>query len=60
VNIPIERRRTLWSRIAEGYRPADLEKLATREIGLEQLDEALSTALAGEGRGRTLVRINSA
>jgi putative YhdH/YhfP family quinone oxidoreductase len=60
VNIPIERRRTLWSRIAQDYRPADLEKLATREIGLDQLDQALTAVLAGEGRGRTLVRINSA
>jgi acrylyl-CoA reductase (NADPH) len=59
VNVPIERRRTLWTRIADDYRPADLEALATREIGLEQLDEALTTALTGQGRGRTVVRVAS-
>jgi putative YhdH/YhfP family quinone oxidoreductase len=60
VNLPIERRRALWARIASDYLPADLEKLATREIGLDQLDETLTAVLSGEGRGRTLVRIESA
>lgn len=51
---PIGPRRDLWDRLAGELRPLALQ---TREIGLADLDAALTAILAGEARGRTLVEI---
>ena len=53
---PIDDRRRLWDRIAEDLRPRGLG-LAVTEIGLDRLDEALVGILAGQARGRWVVRI---
>ncbi len=50
-------REELWRRLAGPWRPRHLERILTREVGLEQLPEVFSTMLAGESFGRTLVRV---
>jgi acrylyl-CoA reductase (NADPH) len=57
VRCPIEERSELWRRLAGDLRPRALESIATEEIGLEGLPEALDRVLAGGNRGRTLVRV---
>jgi acrylyl-CoA reductase (NADPH) len=56
VNMPIARRRDLWDRLATDLRPRDLGRHAS-EVTLDTLDEALDGILAGEARGRWVVRI---
>ena len=56
VNLPIERRRGLWDRIATDLRPRDVGRRCT-EVTLETLDGALDGILAGAARGRWIVRI---
>ena len=56
VNMPIERRRDLWDRLATDLRPRDVGRQCT-EVTLETLDAALDGILAGAARGRWIVRI---
>jgi acrylyl-CoA reductase (NADPH) len=56
VPVPIERRRRLWDRLATDLRPRDLGQ-AVRELSLDTLEEGLDGILAGEARGRWIVRI---
>ena len=49
-------RRLLWERLADDWRPANLERIATREVTLDGLPAVFATMLAGESFGRTLVR----
>ncbi len=51
---PIGDRIETWHRIAGDLRPRHAD---AREIGLDELDGALTAILAGESRGRTLVRL---
>jgi putative YhdH/YhfP family quinone oxidoreductase len=48
----------IWQHLADDWKPAHLEKIATREIGLEGLAEIFDMMLAGGSRGRTLVRLD--
>jgi acrylyl-CoA reductase (NADPH) len=56
VMCPIERRREAWKRLETGL---DRQKLAsmTREIGLSEVPEAAVSLLAGQVRGRIVVKI---
>jgi acrylyl-CoA reductase (NADPH) len=54
--MPIDRRRALWSRLATDLRPRDLGQGIT-EVTLDTLDDALDGILAGAARGRWVVRI---
>jgi acrylyl-CoA reductase (NADPH) len=56
VMCPIERRREAWKRLETGI---DRQKLAamTREIGLSEVPAAASSLLAGQVRGRIVVKI---
>jgi acrylyl-CoA reductase (NADPH) len=56
VMCPIERRREAWNRLENGL---DRQKLAsmTREIGLSEVPEAAVSLLAGQVRGRIVVKI---
>lgn len=56
VMCPIERRREAWKRLENDL---DRQKLAamTREIGLPEVPEAASAILAGQVRGRIVVKI---
>jgi acrylyl-CoA reductase (NADPH) len=56
VNLPIGRRRDVWSRLATDLRPREIALHAT-EVTLETLEGALDAIVAGEARGRWIVRI---
>lgn len=58
VNMPIRRRRDLWDRLATDLRPRDLG-LYCSEVTLETLDGALDAIVAGQARGRWIVRIGA-
>ena len=53
---PMERRLEVWQRLATDMKPTRLPTV-TEEITLADLPEAFSTMLAGEARGRKVVRI---
>jgi acrylyl-CoA reductase (NADPH) len=55
-NLDIDRRRELWARLATDLRPRALAGSAT-EVTLETLEPALDAILAGQARGRWIVRI---
>jgi acrylyl-CoA reductase (NADPH) len=54
--LPIDRRRDIWDRLATDLRPRSLGDHVT-EVTLDTLDGALDGILAGEARGRWVVRI---
>jgi hypothetical protein len=54
--LAIDRRRAIWDRLATDLRPRSLGEYVT-EVTLDTLDEALDAILAGEARGRWVVRI---
>jgi acrylyl-CoA reductase (NADPH) len=54
--VPIEERRGLWNRLATDYRPRGLGEDLT-EVTLDTLDDALDGIVAGQARGRWLVRV---
>ena len=57
-NMPIAARRELWARIASDLRPNGLgEDAGVTEVALADLDEALNAILAGQARGRWVVRV---
>ena len=57
VQCPIERRREVWARLATDLRPSTLDDLATDEVALAGVPDALERILGGGSRGRTLVRV---
>jgi putative YhdH/YhfP family quinone oxidoreductase len=56
VNVPIERRRRIWDRLATDLRPRDLGR-HVQEVTLETLPAALDAIIAGAARGRWVVRV---
>ena len=56
VTVPIGERRALWARLGGDLRPRSLGEGVT-EITLEGLDPALDGIVAGQARGRWVVRI---
>lgn len=46
----------IWQRLAGAWRPAHLERICTREVGLDGLPAVFETMLAGGSFGRTLVK----
>jgi acrylyl-CoA reductase (NADPH) len=57
VATPIEARRETWARLAGDLRPRHLSDTIAREIGLDELEDALDSILRGELQGRTIVRV---
>jgi NADPH2:quinone reductase len=57
VMCPMDLRRRVWHRLATDMKPTRLPTVA-RTIGLAGLPGAFATLLAGEARGRTVVRIS--
>lgn len=47
----------VWRRLAGDWKPRHLQRIATREVSLEQLPQVFERMLAGDSFGRTLVRI---
>ena len=56
--LAIARRRVIWDRLATDLRPRSLGEHVT-EVTLDTLDDALDGILAGEARGRWVVRVGS-
>jgi acrylyl-CoA reductase (NADPH) len=56
VMCPIELRKTVWSRLARDLDPGKLTEI-TQEIGLDQVIAAGARILAGQVRGRIVVKI---
>jgi putative YhdH/YhfP family quinone oxidoreductase len=57
VNYPIEGRRRLWQRLATDLKPRGLLDQIASETDLDGLPAALSGILAGQVKGRVLVRL---
>lgn len=55
VATPIEQRRALWEDLSLHLPTELLEDIVARQIGLDQLPEALSEQMAGRTRGRVLL-----
>ncbi len=58
VNMPIERRRALWGRLATDLSPLD-QNTALTEVTLDTLEPALDGIVSGSARGRWIVRIGA-
>jgi NADPH2:quinone reductase len=56
VDIPFPLRAELWQRLASNWRPGDLERLVSDEVGLDALPAVFERMLAGATHGRILVR----
>jgi acrylyl-CoA reductase (NADPH) len=56
---PISERREVWSQLAGAFDESLLDDMATQEIGLDGLPDALAAIAAGGVRGRILVRPGS-
>lgn len=46
----------VWARLSRPWKPARLDRIRTREAGLDDLEEVFPLMLAGKSFGRTLVR----
>lgn len=57
---PYPLRRQVWDRLAQDWKPAHLEKIATQEATLDELPPVFARMLAGGSLGRTLVRFDAA
>lgn len=57
VNVPRDLRIAVWQRIAADLRPRHLDRVATREVSLEELPAQLPAYIAGTVTGRTIVRL---
>ena len=53
-------RERVWERLASDWKPAHLERICTREVGLSDLPGVFDTMLAGGSFGRTLVTMAGA
>lgn len=49
----------IWQHLASNWKPRHLDRIATREIGLDELPGIFGRMLAGDSFGRTLVRIGN-
>ena len=50
-------REELWRRLASDWKPSHLDRICTREVGLDELTDVFATMLGGHSFGRTLVRL---
>jgi acrylyl-CoA reductase (NADPH) len=47
----------IWQRLVSDWKPAHLERIATREVTLDDLPPVFDTMLAGESFGRSVVKL---
>ena len=52
-----EIRDEVWERLAGAWKPAHLDRIATREVGIEGLAGVFDTMLSGGSFGRTVVKL---
>lgn len=57
VYCPMDVRRKVWDRMANDLKPKDLSLCVQKEIGLEELPEALPVLLKGQAHGRFVVKL---
>jgi acrylyl-CoA reductase (NADPH) len=58
VDVPRPWRLAVWEKLAGDWKPGDIERLIVRAvIGLEEVPKACEQLVAGEARGRYLVRL---
>jgi NADPH2:quinone reductase len=57
VAVPRALRIAIWSRLAGDLRPRHLDRIATREVGLDELPAQFQPYIDGTVTGRTLVRL---
>ena len=57
-NAPRPLREQVWQRLAGPWKPANIERIHTRSVGLDGLAATFSAMLAGAAFGRTLVEID--
>ncbi|MRX53085.1 acryloyl-CoA reductase [Bacillus idriensis] len=57
VYCPMEKRLTVWERLASDMKPANLDKGIVNEVSLEEIPSIVEKILNGEVRGRTLVKM---
>jgi NADPH:quinone reductase-like Zn-dependent oxidoreductase len=55
-NLPIAQRRSLWARLSDDLLPRGIDDGIT-EVSLDTLEPALDAIVAGEARGRWVVRV---
>ncbi len=55
-NCPQERRREVWNRLGSDWKPHNIESIVSATVGLDELGDVFERTLAGEIRGRTVVR----
>lgn len=58
VEMPMDRRRAAWSRIAGDLKPSNLGSLG-HDISLDDLDRVLTDILAGKAQGRSVVDLRA-
>jgi NADPH:quinone reductase-like Zn-dependent oxidoreductase len=46
----------IWRRLASDWRPNQLDRICTREVGLDELTQVFENMLGGGSFGRTLVK----
>lgn len=56
VEMPMDRRRAAWARIATDLKPSNLDQIG-HDITLDDLDTVLTDILAGKARGRSVVKL---
>ncbi len=59
-NTPRDMREEIWRRLASDWKPHHLERIATREVTLDELPSVFPAMLAGNSFGRTVVRLGNA
>lgn len=52
-----EIREQVWALLADEWKPADLQGICTRQIGLADLPDVFTRILAGESLGRTVIKL---
>ncbi|WP_286924065.1 MULTISPECIES: NADPH:quinone oxidoreductase family protein [Lysinibacillus] len=57
VYCPMDIRLKTWNRLAEDFKPANLENFIHQEVTLQQLPDVLPILLKGQARGRILVKL---
>ncbi len=60
VDVPAERRRAIWQRLAGPLRPPRLDDIAAGEITLDEVPAWCERMLTGQSHGRMLVRLADA
>ena len=53
-----DRRERVWQQLAGDWKPRHLDRIATREVSLDELPDVFARMLAGESFGRTVVRLD--